>query len=217
VTGHIRDQHPKRQSAKIDRLPHDGVFIHPTALVQSDAIGAGTRIWAFCNVLAGSTIGRDCQICDHVFIENGARLGDDVTVKCGVSVWTGIDIGDGVFVGPGVVFTNDPRPRSKRHIDHYPATRIERYASLGGGAVILPGVTVGAYALVGAGAVVTRDVPPFALVAGNPARRRAWVCVCATTLRGSECAECGRAYEIGDAGPVLVRGSEDPRTSAPAE
>ncbi|MEA2163624.1 MAG: UDP-2-acetamido-3-amino-2,3-dideoxy-glucuronate N-acetyltransferase [Thermoanaerobaculia bacterium] len=192
-----------------DRYP--GVFIHPTALVGSDSIGAGTRVWAFCNLLPGSTIGRNCQICDRVFIEDGAILGDNVTVKCGVSIWNGIVIADGVFVGPDVTFTNDPRPRSMRHNAAYPTTRIQPYASLGGGSVILPGLTIGTYALIGAGAVVTRDVAGFALVAGNPARQRGWVCVCAAALRGETCSVCGRGYTMSEMGPRLIHGSADPR------
>ena len=95
---------------------YPGVMIHDTALVAADEIGAGTRIWAFCNLLPGSRVGRDCQICDRVFVENGAVLGDRVTVKCGVSIWDGITLEDGGFVGPGVMFTNDPYPRSVRHL-----------------------------------------------------------------------------------------------------
>jgi acetyltransferase-like isoleucine patch superfamily enzyme len=124
-------------------MAYPGVFIHETAIVASDSIGAGTRVWAFCNLLPGSRIGADCQICDRVFIENGASLGNGVTVKCGVSIWTGITIEDGVFVGPDVVFTNDPRPRSRRHLPSYPQTLVRRHASLGGGAVLLPGITIG--------------------------------------------------------------------------
>lgn len=193
-------------------MSYPGVFVHETAIVKSDAIGAGTRVWAYCNLLPGSRIGADCQICDRVFIENGVILGDRVTVKCGVSLWTGVTIEDGVFIGPAAVFTNDPHPRSQRHIASYPETRVRRYASLGAGSVLLPGLTIGEYALVGAGAVVTRDVPPFALVVGNPARRVGWVCVCATRLRGGTCAECGRMFEFSeDAPPRLLSGSEDPR------
>jgi UDP-2-acetamido-3-amino-2,3-dideoxy-glucuronate N-acetyltransferase len=146
-----------------------------------------------------------------VFIENGVTLGDGVTVKCGVSIWTGITIEDGVFVGPGVVFTNDPRPRSRRHLVSYPETRVRRYASLGAGCVVLPGTTIGEYALVGAGAVVTRDVEPFALVVGNPAHRTGWVCVCAARLSGATCAECGRTFQYdNNAPPRLVSGSPVP-------
>jgi UDP-2-acetamido-3-amino-2,3-dideoxy-glucuronate N-acetyltransferase len=186
-------------------MSYPDVFIHETAIVKSDAIGAGTRVWAFCNLLPGSVLGADCQICDRVFIENGATLGDRVTVKCGVSIWTGITLEDDVFVGPGVVFTNDPRPRSRQHLPSYPETRVRRWASLGAGSILLPGITIGEYALVGAGAVVTKDVPSFALVVGNPARRIGWVCVCAARLSGPTCAECGRAFEYtADAPPRQI-------------
>lgn len=143
---------------------------HPTALVQTQDIGSGTRIWAFTNILAGASIGSDCNICDQVFIENEVRVGNRVTVKCGVQLWDGTTLEDDVFVGPNVTFTNDKLPRSKHHLDEFPRTLIRQGASIGGGAVILPGITVGPHAMVGAGAVVTKDVPPYAIVTGNPAR-----------------------------------------------
>jgi UDP-2-acetamido-3-amino-2,3-dideoxy-glucuronate N-acetyltransferase len=205
-------------SARVNKnASYPKVFIHETALVAADRVGAGTTVWAFCNLLPGSRVGRDCQICDRVFVEGGAVIGDNVTVKCGVSVWDGITVEDGAFVGPGVMFTNDPRPRSGRHLDAYPRTIIGRWASLGAGAIILPGLKVGAYALVGAGAVVTRDVPPFALMTGSPARQAGWVCVCCAALDevdgGFVCrAACGRSYDGGPEGPVLREGSDDPRS-----
>ncbi|MGE5412942.1 MAG: acyltransferase [Syntrophomonadaceae bacterium] len=159
------------------------ISIHPTALVATKAIGEGTRIWAFVNVLAGARIGRDCNICDRCFVENDVVVGDRVTVKCGVSLYDGLVLEDGVFVGPDVTFANDPRPRSRRHLPAYPRTRVREGASLGAGAIVLPGVTVGRFALVGAGALVTRDVPDFALVYGSPARVQGHVCRCAETLR----------------------------------
>lgn len=147
-----------------------GFFQHPNALVETGDIGDGSRIWAFAHVAAGARIGRDANICDHVFVEQGARVGDRVTVKSGVQLWEGVVVEDDVFIGPNVSFTNDPFPRSKQHPDGYPQTTIRHHASLGAGSVILPGVTVGPFAMVGAGAVVTRDVPPYAIVVGNPAR-----------------------------------------------
>jgi UDP-2-acetamido-3-amino-2,3-dideoxy-glucuronate N-acetyltransferase len=193
---------------------YPGVQIHETALVAADAIGAGTHIWAFCNILAGARIGRQCQICDRVFIENGATLGDFVTIKCGVSIWNGITIKDHVFVGPAVVFTNDRNPRSQRHLAAYPQTVIERYASLGGGSIILPGIHIGRFAMIGAGSVVTRNVADFALAVGNPARRIGWVCVCGERLLEKtpgefSCKECARLYAYESNGVLtLTRGDE---------
>lgn len=145
-------------------------MIHPLADVQSVAIGDGTRIWQFVIVLAGARIGAECNINAHCFIENDVVLGDRVTVKCGVYLWDGLRVADDVFIGPNATFTNDPLPRSKRYPEHFPQTVIERGASIGAAAVVLPGLTIGAGAMVGAGAVVTRDVPARALVVGNPAR-----------------------------------------------
>ena len=145
-------------------------FQHPQALVESSSIGEGTRVWAFAHVLPGAVIGRDCNICDHVFIENQVVVGDRVTVKCGVQLWDGVSIEDDVFVGPNATFINDPFPRSRQHPERYTQTLIRKGASIGANATILCGVTVGAGAMVGAGAVVTRSVPPHAVVVGNPAR-----------------------------------------------
>jgi acetyltransferase-like isoleucine patch superfamily enzyme len=175
---------------------------HPTALVASTRIGDGTRIWAFVNILAGARIGKDCNICDRCFIENEVVLGDRVTVKCGVSLYDGLVLEDDVFIGPDVAFSNDLRPRSGRHLAQHPRTLVRTGASLGAGAILLPGVTVGRWAMVGAGALVTRDVPDFALVYGSPARVHGHVCRCGSGLRfenGAEAAcSCGRRYH-GDA------------------
>lgn len=145
-------------------------FVHPQALCESTNVGEGTRIWAFAHVLPRALIGRDCNICDHVFIENDVRVGDRVTVKCGVQLWDGIELEDDVFVGPNATFTNDKYPRSKKYPDAFPRTIVRRGASIGANATILPGITIGESAMVAAGAVVTRDVPPFAQVRGVPAR-----------------------------------------------
>jgi UDP-2-acetamido-3-amino-2,3-dideoxy-glucuronate N-acetyltransferase len=148
----------------------DGGIRHPQALVESESIGPRTRIWAFAHVLPGASIGADCNICDHTFIENDVIVGDRVTVKCGVQLWDGLRIEDDVFIGPNATFTNDPFPRSRQHLGEYPRTLVRRGASIGANATILPGLTIGAGAMVGAGAVVTRSVPPHAVVVGNPAR-----------------------------------------------
>jgi UDP-2-acetamido-3-amino-2,3-dideoxy-glucuronate N-acetyltransferase len=145
-------------------------FAHPLALVEATSIGAGTRIWAFAHVLPSAVIGRDCNICDHTFIENDVIVGDRVTIKCGVQLWDGLRIEDDVFVGPNVTFTNDRFPRSRQYLEEFPQTTVKSGASIGANATILPGLTIGSNSMVGAGAVVTRPVPANAIVAGNPAR-----------------------------------------------
>jgi UDP-2-acetamido-3-amino-2,3-dideoxy-glucuronate N-acetyltransferase len=176
------------------------VFRHPQALVESERIGRGTRIWAFAHVLPGAVLGEDCNVCDHVFIENEVIVGDRVTIKCGVQLWDGIRLEDDVFVGPNATFTNDPAPRSKRHLAEYPETLVRRGASIGANATILPGITIGQHALVGAGAVVTRSVPAYAVVVGSPARIVRYTEAEGAAPRSRPPAETSRAPEI------LVRG-----------
>ena len=145
-------------------------YRHPHAIVESDQIGPRTRIWAFAHVLPGATIGADCNICDHVFVEGNVQIGDRVTVKCGVQLWDGVTLEDDVFVGPNATFTNDPAPRSRKRPARFLKTRVRTGASIGANATILPGITIGRNAIVGAGAVVTHDVPANAIVVGNPAQ-----------------------------------------------
>jgi UDP-2-acetamido-3-amino-2,3-dideoxy-glucuronate N-acetyltransferase len=145
--------------------------IHPRALVDPGChVGPRTRVWAFAHILPGAKIGADCNICDHVFIEGKVILGDRVTVKCGVYLWNGIRVEDDVFIGPNATFTNDKYPRSRAYLPEHPVTCLRQGCSIGAGAVILPGIEVGLGAMVGAGAVVTANVPPHAIVIGNPAR-----------------------------------------------
>jgi UDP-2-acetamido-3-amino-2,3-dideoxy-glucuronate N-acetyltransferase len=146
------------------------LFIHPNALCESTTIGEGTRVWAFSHVLPGARIGADCNICDHVFIENDVVIGDRVTVKCGVQLWDGIRVENDVFIGPNATFTNDRFPRSKQYPEKFLQTRVCDGASIGANATILPGLSIGERAMVAAGAVVTRSVPRNAIVRGNPAR-----------------------------------------------
>lgn len=145
-------------------------FAHPQSIVESTQIGEGTRIWAFAHVLPGALIGCDCNICDHVFIENDTKVGNRVTIKCGVQLWDGVVLEDDVFIGPNVTFTNDPFPRSKVFPEKFSRTIVHKGASIGANATILPGVNIGANAMIGAGTVVTKDVPPRAIVVGNPAK-----------------------------------------------
>ncbi|MEP6483250.1 MAG: WxcM-like domain-containing protein [Rudaea sp.] len=145
-------------------------FVHESGRCESKEIGDRTRIWAFAHVLPGARIGADCNVCDHVFIENDVVIGDRVTVKCGVQLWDGIRVENDVFIGPNATFTNDRFPRSKQYPETFAATHVEQGASIGANATILPGLRIGRHAMVGAGAVVTRSVPPYAIVVGNPAR-----------------------------------------------
>lgn len=154
-----------------DETAHDpAVLIHPRALCETRQVGAGTRIWAFAHVLPGAVVGRDCNVCDHVFIENDVTIGDRVTIKCGVQLWDGLRVADDVFIGPNATFSNDKFPRSRQRQASPEQTFIAHGASIGAGAVVLPGLKIGAHAMVGAGAVVTHDVPARAIVSGNPAR-----------------------------------------------
>lgn len=184
-------------------MTSDGVFVHPTALVESATIGDGTRVWAFAHVLEGAVIGSDCKIGDHAFIEGGATLGDRVTVKNQSLIWHGVSLGDDVFVGPNTVFTNDlgPRVRYQTGPEDWEKTIVESRASIGANSTIVAGIRIGFNAMIGAGSVVTRDVPDHALVYGNPARKAGWVCDCGTKLDDDlTCHGCGRRYENAPAG-----------------
>ena len=146
------------------------VYVHELGICESRKVGSGTRIWAFAHVLPGARIGTNCNICNNTFIEDDVVVGNDVTIKCGVQLWDGLRVGDRVFIGPNATFTNDRSPRSKVRPETFLITVVEDDASIGANATILPGLRIGRGAMVGAGAVVTRDVPAFATVVGNPAR-----------------------------------------------
>ncbi len=195
------------------------LLIHPTAVVENDEIGANTRIWAYVHIMPGAQIGKNCNIGDHCFIESGVRVGDDTTIKNGNMIWEGVTLQEGVFIGPHVFFTNDLYPRSPRLAqarkryqskpNWHVSTLVKRGASLGAGAIILAGLAIGEYAMIGAGAVVTKDIPPYALVKGNPARVCGWVCQCGLPLvftnGAATCSECGRHFRGGDGRVNLVR------------
>jgi UDP-2-acetamido-3-amino-2,3-dideoxy-glucuronate N-acetyltransferase len=150
-------------------MPEISYFKHPQALVESSEIGKGTRIWAFSHILPGAIIGSDCNICDHVFIENDVIIGDRVTIKCGVQIWDGLRIENNVFIGPNATFTNDKFPQSKQYPTEFAKTTIREGASIGANATIRADITIGKTSIVEAGAVVTKDVPSNAIVTGNPA------------------------------------------------
>ena len=157
------------QAAPGVHAPSTSAYIHPQAICEGE-IGEGTRVWAFAHVLAGARIGRNCNICDGVFVEEDVIVGDDVTVKCGVQLWNGIRLEKGVFVGPNATFSNDRFPRSRQPPEAFAVTTVQEGASIGANATILPGITIGRGAMVGAGAVVTFDLPPRVVAVGNPAR-----------------------------------------------
>jgi acetyltransferase-like isoleucine patch superfamily enzyme len=150
-------------------------MIHSLSDVQSKNIGKNTFVWQYSIILSGASIGENCNINCHTFIENDVKIGDFVTIKSGVYLWDGIKIEDFVFVGPNVTFTNDVRPRSKQYPDTFNNTLIKNNASIGAGAIILGGVTIGEFAMVGAGALVTKNVPSRALVVGTPAKIIGWL------------------------------------------
>jgi UDP-2-acetamido-3-amino-2,3-dideoxy-glucuronate N-acetyltransferase len=183
-----------------------GYYSHESSYVDEGAVvGDGTKIWHFCHVMAGARIGRGCTIGQNVVISPDVVVGNNVKIQNNVSVYTGVVLEDDVFCGPSIVFTNVSTPRSHVSRKHeYQQTLVRQGASLGANATIVCGCTIGRYAFVGAGAVVTRDVPDYALVVGNPARISGWVCQCGmkvatgvTPPARARCEHCGAAYANG--------------------
>jgi UDP-2-acetamido-3-amino-2,3-dideoxy-glucuronate N-acetyltransferase len=183
-----------------------GYFVHESSYVDEGAsIGDGTKIWHFSHVMSGSRLGRGCNIGQNVVISPDVVIGDNVKIQNNVSVYTGVIIGDDVFCGPSLVFTNVINPRSHVSRKHeYQRTVVRRGASLGANATIVCGHTIGEYAFIGAGAVVTRDVPDYALVVGNPGRIAGWMCQCGVKLASgatrpstARCESCGAEYAGG--------------------
>lgn len=170
-------------------------FKHEKALVETDKVGEKTRIWAFAHVLPGASIGKECNINDHTFIENDVRIGDRVTVKSGVYIWDGITVEDDVFIGPNVTFTNDMRPRSKQYPNEFLKTTLKKGVSVGANATIVGGITVGEYSMIGAGSVVTKDIPSYTLWYGNPATFKSHICRCGEKLNDKLiCTSCQTTY-----------------------
>lgn len=200
-------------------------YVHPTAIVDDGAeIGEGTKVWHFCHIMPGARIGRRCSFGQNVVIMPGVVIGDNVKVQNNILICTGVFLDDDVFCGPSVTFTNVRTPRS--HVprrDAYQDTRVGRGASLGGNCTVVCGHSIGRYALIGAGAVVTRDVPDYALVVGNPARISGWVCQCGEKLAGAKpaksrltCAACGDVYRF-EEGALAPDASITPSVLSEAE
>lgn len=189
-------------------------WAHETACVDDPgAIGEGTRIWHFSHISKGAQVGPRCSIGQNVYIAPGGVVGAGVKIQNNVSVYDGVTLEDSVFCGPSVVFTNVFNPRSHISRKHeYRPTLIRQGATLGANATILCGLTIGRYAFIGAAAVVTRDVPDFALITGNPGRQQGWMCRCGVKLnvpgkavkRRAACKSCGTEY-VGGAGGLAIK------------
>lgn len=162
----------------------NGVYVHESSFVDEPCeIGQGTKIWHFCHIMRDARIGRNCSIGQNVLVARGVVVGDNVKIQNNVSVYEGVTLEDHVFCGPSMVFTNVINPRSEIvRKSEYRSTRVEQGATLGANCTILCGHTIGRYAFIGAGAVVTKDVAPYALMLGNPARRIGWMCRCGVRL-----------------------------------
>ncbi|HXD49426.1 MAG TPA: DapH/DapD/GlmU-related protein [Gemmatimonadaceae bacterium] len=192
------------------------VFIHESAYVDEGAqVGAGTKIWHFCHVMSGAVVGERCSLGQNVVVMNGTRLGRNCKIQNNVSIYEGVELEDDVFCGPSMVFTNVINPRS--HVSRkseYKRTLVKRGVSIGANATIVCGTTLGEFAFIGAGAVVTKDVAPYALMAGVPARRIGWMCQCGERLSDAgagRCAACGTEYERRGDGILAVGAATEVR------
>ncbi|MBR4791739.1 MAG: N-acetyltransferase [Treponema sp.] len=174
------------------------VFVHPSSIVDDDVeIGEGTKVWHFCHIQSGARIGKKCSFGQNVNVSNNVKVGDGVKVQNNVSLYEGVELEDYVFCGPSCVFTNDLTPRSRFPKGHagYKKTLVKHDASIGANATIVCGHTIGEYALIAAGAVVTKNVPPHALMAGIPAKRIGWACICGNVLDSNLKCSCGKSFK----------------------
>lgn len=189
-------------------------FAHPTAIIDEGAvIGEGTRIWHWCHIMNNVVIGKNCNIGENVFIENGVKLGNGIKVKNNVAIYTGVECEDDVFLGPNCVFTNVANPRSFiERKSEFKKTLIKRGATIGANATIICGNNIGEYAFVGAGSVVTKNVNPYTMVVGNPARLYAYVCKCGVKLDANlMCPNCRNVYHINQNGIIVCEHSDNGR------
>ena len=188
-----------------------GYFIHPTAVVDEPIeIGEGTKIWHFTHIMSGARIGQNCSIGQNVFIGSKAILGNNIKVQNNVSIFDGVILEDDVFCGPSMVFTNVFNPRSFiSRMKELRKTLVRKGATIGANVTVVCGNTLGQYAFIGAGSVVTKDVPDYALVYGNPGKVKGWVCQCAEEIRFQSgeavCKACGKKYRKDSTGVTLIR------------
>lgn len=178
-------------------------YIHNSSFIDDNvSVGSSTKIWHFCHIQSGASIGKNCVLGQNINISNNVKIGDGVKIQNNVSVYEGVELEDYVFLGPSCVFTNDPTPRAKypKGTANYKHTLVRTGATIGANATIVCGNTIGKWALVGAGAVVTSDVPDYALILGVPAKQSGWVCECGQVLEKNLKCSCGRSYRIGKNG-----------------
>lgn len=187
-------------------------YCHPLALVESNEIGEGTRVWAFSHILPGAKIGENCNICDHTYLENNVMIGNHVTIKSGVYLWEGVKLEDHTFIGPNVTFTNDLKPRSKKYLSRYENTLVQKGATIGANSTIIAGNSIGEYAMIGAGSVVTKNIPQYTLWYGNPAQFKGYVCKCGELLdKDLNCVSCDETYQMKNG--VVTRNLNEERGS----
>lgn len=186
-------------------MNNKGYFVHPSSFIEDDVeVGKGTQIWHFCHIMSGARIGKNCKIGQNVFIDRDVRVGNGVKIENNVSVYRGVTLEDYVFCGPSMVFTNVINPRSAhpRDIREYRKTLVKKGATIGANATIVCGTTLGKSAFIGAGTVVTKDIPDYALVYGNPAKVKGWMCECGEKLtfgtNRAKCYKCGGRYKRED-------------------